>query len=72
MRIDNLDLYGYIALPWCVYADDLMLNLENKLSLQNANNLLNKMLTKYGLSVNAQKTETMIFSLPEEIPDFHR
>ena len=68
MRKNNLRASGISTLPWCGYADDLVLFLQNELSLQIATNLLNEIFTKFGLTINSQKTETMVLNHPEEIP----
>eukprot|EP00111_Clytia_hemisphaerica_P009380 TCONS_00027532-protein len=43
-------------LPWCRYADDLI----SQLDLQSSINHLNQTFTRFGLSINALKTESMI------------
>uniref|UniRef100_A0A7M5UNA8 Reverse transcriptase domain-containing protein n=1 Tax=Clytia hemisphaerica TaxID=252671 RepID=A0A7M5UNA8_9CNID len=68
MREKGLSSSGTSLLPWCGYADDLVLFLQSKTGLQSATVLLNEVFTKFGLSINSQKTETMILNHPDEIP----
>ena len=62
MRENRQSLSGSSLLPWCGYADDLVLFLQSKTSLQNATILLDCIFTKYGLTINVQKTESMILN----------
>ena len=68
MRKDNISQSGTSSLPWCGYADDLVLFLQNQPSLQNATIILNDIFKKFGLSINVQKTETMILNHPDHLP----
>ena len=54
-----------VTLPWCGYADDLILFLLSRRELQTATNLLNLIFERYGLTINDSKTETMILNDPE-------
>ena len=74
LRHSNLSLRGTSILPWCGYADDLILFLEDKPGLQHATSLLNQVFRSFGLSINVSKTETMILNHkflqePGEYPD---
>ena len=66
MRVDNLNLWGSSLLRWCGYADDLVLFLLSVLGLQNASNLLDAVFSRFGLSINLNKTETMILNHSSE------
>ena len=68
MRKDNISQSGTSSLPWCGYADDLVLFLQNQSSLQNATILLDDIFKKFGLSINVQKTESMILNHPDHLP----
>jgi hypothetical protein len=68
MRKKNISLSSLSILPWCGYADDLVLFLKDQQSLQITTSLLNNVFTSFGLSVNVQKTETMIFNHPADSP----
>ena len=67
-RKRNQSLSGTSILSWCGYADDLVLFLQTKSSLQNATVILDNIFKKFGLSVNVQKTETMILNFPNDLP----
>ena len=67
MRTTDTKLWGSSLLSWCGYADDLVLFLLSRLGLQNASNLLNTVFSKFGLSINVNKTETMIINHSTEI-----
>ena len=67
MRTNDTKLWGSSLLSWCGYADDLVLFLLSRLGLQNASNLLNTVFSKFGLSINVNKTETMIINHSTEI-----
>ena len=67
MRTNDTKLWGSSLLSWCGYADDLVLFLLSRLGLQNASNLLNTVFSKFGLSINVKKTETMIINHSTEI-----
>ena len=62
LRHMNRKLYGSSTLPWCGYADDLILFLLDKIVLQHATVLLDEVFTNFGLSINVSKTETMIIN----------
>ena len=53
---------GTSILPWCGYADDLILFMIDQASLQKATALLDDVFNKFGLSINGSKTETMILN----------
>ena len=65
MRSTGLKNQGTATLPWCGYADDLILFLLSRQDLQRATNLLDLIFEQYGLSINVDKTETMILNDPE-------
>ena len=65
MRQNNLKNFGASILPWCGYADDLILFLLNQTDLQRATSLLNELFTRYGLAINTLKTESMILNYSE-------
>ena len=67
-RKKNINLLSLSILPWCGYADDLVLFLKDQESLQIATILLDNVFVKFGLSVNVQKTETMILNHPVDSP----
>ena len=56
MRKNSLSSSGTSLLPWCGYADDLVLFLQSKIGLQNATVLLDEVFKKFGLTINSQKT----------------
>ena len=64
MRENNSNTWGSSLLRWSGYADDLVLFLLSIIGLQNASNLLNAIFSKFGLSINVNKTETMILNHP--------
>ena len=67
-RKKNIKLSDLSILPWCGYADDLVLFLKDRESLQIATILLENVFVQFGLSVNVQKTETMILNHPVDSP----
>ena len=72
MRNSNEKLSGESSLPWCGYADDLVLFLIDRSSLQQASTLLDQVFTDFGLQINETKTETMILNhcyLDTDYPD---
>ena len=66
MRREDLRSWGTTTLPWSGYADDLILFLVKQPDLQNSTNLLDQTFTRFGLEINALKTESMILNYPEE------
>ena len=64
IREKNINLSSSSILPWCGYADDLVLFLKDQQSLQVATIVLDNVFVSFGLSVNVQKTETMILNHP--------
>ncbi|XP_066935323.1 uncharacterized protein [Clytia hemisphaerica] len=66
MRENNLRNWGTSTLPWCGYADDLILFLISQLDLQSSINFLDQTFTRFGLSINALKTESMILNCTEQ------
>ena len=62
MRNDNQKLTGSSSVPWCGYADDLILFLLDLTSLQQASSLLDSVFTEFGLQINETKTETMVLN----------
>ena len=71
MRNDNIKPWGISSLPWCGYADDLILFTLDINSLQKATNILDEVFSSYGLCINDAKTVTMILNhgfLQEEYP----
>ena len=62
MRNVGRKLWGTSSLPWSGYADDLILFLLDQLGLQKATVLLDQIFTRFGLSINRDKTETMILN----------
>ena len=71
MRQQNISQRGVSALPWCGYADDIILFLLNDEGAQRALTLLNEVFKSMGLTINEKKTETMIVNCDdqEEYPD---
>ena len=67
VRSSGVRNIGAVILSWCGYVDDLVLFLLSKLSLQNASVLLNDVFTKFGLSTNVQKTDTIMLNLPPDL-----
>ena len=67
MRLQNTKYSGCSTLPWCGYADDLVLFLQSRESLLQAAELLDQMFKEFGLSINNSKTETMILNTDEYI-----
>ena len=63
---ENKKLYGKSLLEWCGYADDLVLFINSQPDLQSATETLESLFSKFGLSINTTKTETMIINFREE------
>ena len=69
MRNSGLKSSGTATLSWSGYADDLILFLCSKTDLQTATAILDRIFARYGLSVNENKTETMVLNnLEPEYP----
>ena len=71
MHNDNIKPWGISSLPWCGYANDLILFTLDINSLQKATNILDEVFSSYGLCINDAKTVTMILNhgyLQEEYP----
>ena len=66
LQINNFGLgrYGTQTLDWIEYADDLALGLPDCENLKKGTILLNETLERYQLTVNLDKTKTMIYELP--------
>ena len=64
----TLGKYGHFSIDWIGYADDIVLIFEDVGSLQRGLILLDKILTRFQLSINVSKTKTMIFSHEGEYP----
>ena len=62
MRENNIKPWGSSTLPWCGYADDLVLFLVSALSLQKAVELLDQVFSRFGLTINVSKTESMVLT----------
>lgn len=62
MRNKNVRPWGSSTLAWCGYADDLVLFLQSLKGLQEATNLIDETFKRFGLSINKNKTETMIIN----------
>ena len=62
LRHLNQKLNGTSIIPWCGYADDLILFMLDQIGLQRATEILDEVFTKFGVSINISKTETMIIS----------
>ena len=58
-RNNNQKTEGECVLPWCGYADDLILFLLDQVGLQKATCTLDDVFCSFGLKINATKTETM-------------
>ena len=52
MCSSNLKHGGNTSLPWCGYADDLILFIQSQADLQNASNLLDRLFERFGLKIN--------------------
>ena len=59
---ETLGKYGQFSMDWIGYADDIVLIFDDDGSLQRGLILLDKILTRFQLSINVSKTKTMIFS----------
>ena len=72
-RQHNQKTEGSSTLPWCGYADDLILFLLDLQGLQKSATLLQEVFCSFGLSINVLKTETMILNYKyvstEEYPE---
>ncbi|XP_066917213.1 uncharacterized protein [Clytia hemisphaerica] len=68
MRSKNRNHEGNVNLPWCGYADDLILFIQSQSELQKATEILDNVFERFGLKINEQKTETMILNSTE--PDY--
>ena len=62
MRNLKIGASGVYTLPWCGYADDLILFMIDLVGLQKATKILEKVFVSFGLSINELKTETMIIN----------
>ena len=72
MRNENVKLWGSSTVPWCGYANDLILFMLEIHSLQRATAILDEVFTNHSHCVNVSKTETMILNhmlLQDEYPD---
>ena len=61
-RNNNQKKEGECILPWCGYADDLILFLLDQVGLQKATCTLDDVFCSFGLKINRSKTETMILN----------
>ena len=61
-RESNRNSEGGCFLPWCGYADDLILFLLDQVSLQKASCILDEVFRSFGLAINVSKTESMILN----------
>ena len=72
MRKMSINVSGVCTLPWCGYADDLILFMIDLVGIQKAKKKLDEVFTTFGLSISELKTETMIinhkYMLNEEYP----
>lgn len=72
MRNLKVSASGTYSLPWCGYADDLILFMIDLAGLQKATEILDEVFISFGLSINELKTETMIinykYTQSEEYP----
>ena len=66
MRNQNISGNGEASLPWCGYADDIILFLLDINGLKLSTELLDEIFSTFGLSINELKTETMILNHPEQ------
>ena len=62
MRNENIKFWGSSTVPWCGYADNLILFMIDINSLQRATTILDEVLTNYGLCINVSKTETIVLN----------
>ena len=62
MRNSGLKSSGTATLSWSGYVDDLILFLCSKTDLQTATAILDRIFAQYGLSINENKTETMVLN----------
>ena len=72
MRKENVKLWVYFTIPWCDYADDLILFMLDIHSLQRATTILDEVFTNYGVCINLSISETMILNhilLEDENPN---
>ena len=63
---------GDLLVPWCGYADDLILFILDIHLLQRATTILDEVFTNYGFCINVSKTEIMILKhmlLEDEYPN---
>ena len=67
LKQENKKLFGKSLLEWCGYADDLVLFVNSQSGLQSASESLDSLFSKFSLSINTTKTETMIINLHEEV-----
>ena len=69
----NQKTEGSCNLPWCGYADDLILFLLDQVGLQKATCMLDEVFRSFGLTINASKTKSMILNYKylssEEYPE---
>ena len=77
MHNENIKLWGSSTVPWCGYADDLILCDSHSFIAEwtttiRATTILDKVFTNYGFCINVSKTEAMVLNhmlLEDEYPD---
>ena len=60
---NDLKYWRSTIIPWSGYTDDLVIYLQSLESLQKATELIDDIFTKFGISINKTKTETMILNV---------
>ena len=68
MRNNSLQSWGTSEIPWCGYADDLVLYLLSLEGLQKYIELLEEIFSVFGLVINNTKTETIILNADVVLP----
>lgn len=70
MRNNDIKTWGESSLPWSGYADDIVLFLLSAEGAHKATELLDRIFTSFGLSINVSKTETMSINSDENVESF--
>ena len=68
MRNNSLQSWGTSEIPWCGYADDLVLYLLSLEGFQKYIELLEEIFSVFGLVINNTKTETIILNADVVLP----
>ena len=65
-----LGLYGQHNLDWIGYADDLVMTFDSTHDLKKGLNIINNLFKRFGLSINATKTRSMIINFEQNESEY--